>query len=308
MRIKTVIIPAAGRGMRLLPATRVTAKELLPVFDRVAIDFAIDEAVGIGAERIIVVISKAKTAIRTYLRQATGPAEPRHNLVGDGRWSAKPEIVYVFQDKPKGLGHAILCCKDKALTGAFAVLLPDDIIMGQNCLAEMAASYRGGHMVAAMQVEAAAASQYGIFQLGGLPKGRTIPVSGMVEKPAPGTAPSSFAAVGRYLLDPMICDVLAHTPYGAGGELQLTDAISIAALATPLVAFRFSGTRHDCGNHEGLLAAAIARQTTVRADAAAGSTPLALPVEAPKSERDRTEGRQASDWIGATAAVAASRH
>ncbi len=262
--IKTVIIPAAGLGTRLLPATRVTAKELLPVYDRVVLDFAIDEAVGLGAERIVVVISTAKVAIQAYLaeRSEANGARP-----GDGR-RIGPEIIYIFQDSPKGLGHAVHCCKDVMLPGPFAVLLPDDIVMGANCLVEMASHYAKGHMIAAMQVKPEETSQYGIFRLGGLPRDNCLPVSGMVEKPSFGTAPSSFAAVGRYILDPMIFDVLERTPTGRGGEVQLTDAITLSGQAVPVVAFRFSGTRHDCGNHDGLLAASVARKAEARAEKA----------------------------------------
>lgn len=267
--IRTVIIPAAGLGTRLLPATKVTAKELLPVYDRVVLDFAIDEAIDLGAERIIIVISTAKVAIQAYLGS--------HALLDDTDQYARafrksgPEIIYIFQDEPLGLGHAVLCCKDVTLPGPFAVLLPDDIVMGPNCLAEMASSYADGHMVAAMQVSPEEAHLYGIFRLGGLPRDKGMPVSGMVEKPSPGTAPSSFAAVGRYILDPMIFDVLENTPAGKGGELQLTDAIAISGRALPVVAFRFSGTRHDCGNHDGLLAASMARKDLARQERAFGS-------------------------------------
>jgi UTP--glucose-1-phosphate uridylyltransferase len=265
MALRTVIIPAAGKGTRLMPATKVTAKELLPVFDRVAIDFAIEEAVGSGATRIVVVISMSKTAIRTYLcpvgkvSDTDGLGPRAQGVQADG-----PEIIYVFQDRPLGLGHAVLCCRDVVLPGPFGVILPDDIIMGSNCLAEMAAHYHDGHMVAAMPVRPEDAGQYGICRVSGLPVDRCIPVSGLVEKPTPGKAPSSIAVVGRYILDPMIFDILAHTPPGKGGEVQLTDAITIAALAMPLTAFQFSGTRHDCGNHDGLLAASNARQASVR--------------------------------------------
>ncbi|MDO8883334.1 MAG: sugar phosphate nucleotidyltransferase [Pseudotabrizicola sp.] len=273
--IRTVIIPAAGLGTRLLPATKVTAKELLPVYDRVVLDFAIEEAIGLGAERIVVVISTAKVAIQAYLAsknlqtaghdesssaaQKTGPQITIGPKIKTG-----PQIMYVFQDRPLGLGHAVLCCRDVTLPGPFAVLLPDDIVMGPNCLSEMSSQYASGHMVAAMQVKAEETSQYGIFRLGGLPRDRCLPVSGMVEKPAPGTAPSSYAAVGRYILDPLIFDVLDNTPSGKGGEVQLTDAIAISGRAIPVVAFRFSGTRHDCGNHDGLLAASLARQDVTR--------------------------------------------
>lgn len=266
--IRTVIIPAAGKGTRLLPATRVTAKELLPVYDRMVLDFAIDEAVGLGAERIVVVINTEKVAIQAYLSSQAGACQG--SPVRDVSRKAGPEMIFVFQDQPRGLGHAVLCCKEVTLPGPFAVLLPDDIILGPNCLAEMAAHYTGGHMVAAMQVKPEDASQYGIFRLGGLPRDNCFPVSGMVEKPCPGDAPSSIAAVGRYILDPVIFDALEKTPTGKGGELQLTDAIALSAVATPVVAFKFSGTRHDCGNHDGLLGAAIARKAVARQEFASG--------------------------------------
>lgn len=268
--IRTVIIPAAGKGTRLLPATRVTAKELLPVYDRVVLDFAIEEAIGMGAERIVVVISTEKVAIQAYLsgHVTNLPGKLANTVARTGG----PEMIFVFQDQPRGLGHAVLCCSEVTLPGPFAVLLPDDIILGPNCLAEMASHYTGGHMVAAMQVRPDEASQYGIFRLGGLPVDNCFPVSGMVEKPALGEAPSSIAAVGRYILEPVIFDALKRTPPGKGGELQLTDAIALSAVATPIVAFKFSGTRHDCGNHDGLLGASVAQKTIARQEFA--SAPL----------------------------------
>ncbi len=158
------------------------------------------------------------------------------------------------------------------LPGSFAAIFPDDIIVGKNCLTEMAIHYAGGYVIAGMQVEAEETSQYGIFRLGGLPRNQSIQVAGMVEKPATGTAPSSIAAVGRYILDPMIFEVLVHTPFGRGGELQLTDALTIATKAIPATAFQFSGTRHDCGNHDGLLAASVVRKACVRQENSAPAT------------------------------------
>lgn len=262
--IRTVIIPAAGKGTRLLPATKVTAKELLPVYDRVVLDFAIEEAIGIGAERIVVVISTEKVAIQAYLSGHLGTLTG--GLGSDQSTPPGPEMVFVFQDQPRGLGHAVLCCKEVSLPGAFAVLLPDDIILGANCLDEMASHYDGGHMVAAMQVKPEEAWQYGIFRLGGLPRDNCFPVAGMVEKPAQGEAPSSIAAVGRYILDPVIFEALQWIAPGKGGELQLTDAIALSGAATQVVAFKFTGTRHDCGNHDGLLGASVAWQAMARRD------------------------------------------
>jgi len=249
----------------MLPATQVTAKELLPVYDRPVIQFAIDEAIEAGAERIIVIVSDTKPAIREFLGDVA-IASTERGMARKGVAQAAPEIVYVTQDEPIGLGHAILCCKGLTLPGPFGVILPDDIIMGCGSLAEMAENYQYGHMIAAMKVPIDETCRYGIFALSGAATDICIPVSGMVEKPLRGAAPSSLAAVGRYILQPMIFDVLGHTPKGTGDELQLTDAIAIATRSLPLTAFRFSGTRYDCGSHDGLLAASIARQAAVKAD------------------------------------------
>ncbi len=282
--IKTVIIPAAGKGTRMLPATQVTAKELLPVYDLLVIQFAIDEAIEAGANRIIVVISAAKPAIREFLGDKAVASTAGAARTGSAEVS--PEIVYVAQDEPIGLGHAILCCKGLTLPGPFGIILPDDIIMGQSCLSEMAKHHERGHMIAAMKVPLEDTCQYGIFSLRGSATGTCIPVTGMVEKPPRGQAPSSFAAVGRYILEPMIFDILAHTQKGAGGEVQLTDAIAIAARSVPLTAFQFSGTRYDCGSHDGLLAASNARQAAVKACRVIA--PVSIARASAKSERNGT--------------------
>lgn len=278
--IRTIIIPAAGKGTRMLPATQVTAKELLPVYDRPVIQFAIDEAIEAGADRIIVVVSDTKPAIREFLGDVAFASIER-GTVREGLAQAAPEIVYVTQAEPMGLGHAILCCKGLTLPGPFGIILPDDIIMGRGSLAEMAESYRYGHMIAAMKVPVHETCRYGIFALSGAATDICIPVSGIVEKPPRGTAPSSLAAVGRYILQQMIFDVLGHTPKGTGGELQLTDAIAIATRSVPLTAFRFSGTRYDCGTHDGLLAASNARQAVVKADPMRALLPIARPSARP---------------------------
>lgn len=270
--IASVVIPAAGRGTRLLPATKTTPKELLNVYDRPALQFALDEAIDLGVDRIVVITHPDKGAIRDYL-------SPDPAYVRDLRASGKPllgaalseidvpeqiEIVFVDQNEPLGLGHAILCAEGSTLPGPFAVILPDDLILGKACLSEMAEYYAEGHMIAAMEVERGETSKYGIFCIAGPMIGRSIPVSGMVEKPAPGQSPSRLAAVGRYILDPRIFDTLQNLKCGAGGEFQLTDAIARDAERVTLSAFQFSGTRYDCGTHDGLLDAAIARRRTVK--------------------------------------------
>jgi UTP--glucose-1-phosphate uridylyltransferase len=270
--IATVVIPAAGQGTRLLPSTKVTPKELLNVYDRPALQFAIDEAIALGVERIVIVIHPDKRAIREYLT-------PRPGTVRDLFARGKPklgaalsdldvprriEIVFVDQNHPRGLGDAILCAEGQTLPGPFGVILPDDLIFGRPCLPEMAEHYTDGHMVAAMEVRPEATSSYGIFRLSGPPTGRSVPVSGMVEKPVPGQAPSRLAAVGRYILDPRVFVALRQVTRGAGGEIQLTDAIARDAEQTRLTAFRFSGTRYDCGSHDGLMDAGLARQRLVK--------------------------------------------
>lgn len=276
-RIRTVVIPAAGQGTRLLPATKTTPKELLNVYDRPALQFAIDEAVALGVDRIVIVLHPDKAAIRSYL----APAQPAQiaglracgkAALADALTQIDPpqgiEITYAHQAQPLGLGHAVLCAGAHILPGPVAVILPDDLILGAPCLSEMADHYTTGHMVAAMDVRPDETCNYGIFQVSGLSIGRSVPVSGMVEKPRPGQAPSRLAAVGRYILAPGIFQTLAHVPRGAGGEIQLTDAIARDAETVPITAFRFSGTRHDCGSHDGLLAAGLARQAMLKARAA----------------------------------------
>jgi UTP--glucose-1-phosphate uridylyltransferase len=272
MHLRTIIIPAAGLGTRLLPATKVVPKELLNVYDRPVLQFAIDEAIDAGAERIIVVIHPDKLAIRDYLK-------PDQDYIGRLGACGKtmlgaalaavqvPETVdlmFAFQNRPLGLGHAISCCSAMVLPGPVGVILPDDVIMGDACLTQMTQAYSGGHMVAAMTVLAKDAPRYGIFRFLGTSTGRSVSVSGMVEKPKAGTEPSLLAAVGRYILDPVVFSTLLGIPRGAGGEIQLTDAIAVDAARIALTAFRFSGQRFDCGSHDGLIEAGLARQDAVR--------------------------------------------
>ncbi|MCC5987136.1 MAG: 2-C-methyl-D-erythritol 4-phosphate cytidylyltransferase [Pararhodobacter sp.] len=274
--IATVVIPAAGRGTRLLPATKATPKELLSIYDRPALQFAMDEAIGLGAERIVIVTHQTKGAIRDYL---TPDPEQIRDLGSRGKpllaaaltdievpkWV---EIVFVDQHTPLGLGHAILCAERQTLPGPFGVILPDDVIFGRPCLSEMAEHYSEGHMIAAMEVGPEETGSYGIFRFSTLPMGRNVAVTGIVEKPTPEQAPSRLAAVGRYILDPGIFSTLHHVGHGVGGEIQLTDAIARDAGTVALSAFRFSGTRYDCGTRDGLVDATLARQGVVRNQAA----------------------------------------
>lgn len=265
--IRTVIIPAAGRGSRLFPVTKVVPKELLPVHDRPVLQFALDEAVALGAERIVIVIHPDKMMIRDYVLGAqdapqplSGPGQPvpavLRGAVGVG---SGVEVVFAMQTEALGLGHAVLCAAPFVLPGPLGVILPDDVILGPPALAEMAMAYQGGHMIAAMGVPVAETTKYGIFVPQGPTEGRVVRALGMVEKPALGHAPSTLAAVGRYILDPAILAALRDTPAGRGGEIQLTDAIASDAQHIPLTAFRFGGERHDCGSFDGLVGAGVAQ-------------------------------------------------
>lgn len=260
--IRTVIIPAAGQGTRLLPLTKVVPKEMLPVYNRPVLQFALDEAIAAGAERIVIVIHPTKTSIRDYL--GNGPhGNSACQGIGQSGVAKNTEVVFAMQDAPLGLGHAVLCAADHALPGPVGVILPDDVIMGLPCLLQMAAAYQAGHMIAAIEVLPEDVCKYGIFRPTGSRTNRSVRVSGMVEKPALNAAPSTLAAVGRYILDPAIFETLSKTPSGCGGEIQLTDAIAADAQHHMLTAFQFAGTRFDCGAFEGLFAAGAAQQAKV---------------------------------------------
>ncbi|MGR3485547.1 MAG: UTP--glucose-1-phosphate uridylyltransferase [Paracoccaceae bacterium] len=283
--IRTVVLPVAGQGTRMLPATKATPKELLPVYDRPVLQLALDEAVAAGAERIVVVGHPDKPAITEYLDRdpaavaalrAKGKDALADRLDGAGA-PRDVELVHAVQTERLGLGHALACAEAHVLDGPVGVILPDDVILGDPCLPAMAAIHGTGHMVAAMEVPRDRTAAYGIFAPFGEPKHRCVPVTGMVEKPAPEDAPSCLAAVGRYILDPLVFATLATTPRGAGGEVQLTDAIARDIRDVGLTAYRFTGTRFDCGTHEGLLAAANAR---AEAEAAAARAAGARPVRA----------------------------
>ncbi|MEM6617593.1 MAG: UTP--glucose-1-phosphate uridylyltransferase [Pseudomonadota bacterium] len=271
--VRTAIFPVAGLGTRFLPATKTTPKELLPVLDTPLIQYAIDEARSAGIERLVFVSHPSKAAIE---RHVMDDRALRETLLSRGKGSiadklkassfdSEDDVVFVMQDAPLGLGHAVLCARNHVLPGPVAVLLPDDLILGQKgCIAEMIEAYgriSAGHLVATSEVERSKTGAYGILDV----RHRTGPVAtakGIVEKPAPDKAPSTTAVVGRYVLDASIFEDLATQAPGAGGEIQLTDAIANGIPRTGLAGFSFSGTRFDCGSKAGMLKATlhVARQ------------------------------------------------
>lgn len=272
MEVNTVVLPVAGQGTRLLPLTKATPKELMPVYDRPVLQLAVDEAIDAGARRLVVITHESKPAIREFLTDSPDlcrdlEKKGKKDLVETLRASCADrwcEVIFVEQPKPFGLGHAVSLAAPYVTEPAFGVILPDDCILGEPCLTEMGRAYRGGHMIAAMEVEEARLSKYGIFQPVGDPNQQNIRASGIVEKPAIADAPSRLAAVGRYILSQTIFAQLSTQSTGAGGEIQLTDAIDRDLSDQPLYAYRFSGKRFDCGTQEGLLAAGQARHAMLQ--------------------------------------------
>ncbi len=251
-QVRTAIIPVAGKGTRMLPATRAVPKELLPVLDRPLIDFAIDEAKEAGIERLVFVSHPEKEAIRRHV-VADLP------ISADGQ---ALDVIFALQPVQLGLGHAVLVARDFVLPGPVAVILPDDLILGESgTLGQMFAAYdqnATGHLVATMPVPIQDVSRYGILNV----TRKCLPLlfaDAVVEKPGPDDAPSQSAVVGRYVLDPAIFDALAVVGPGANNEIQLTDAISATAGDVGLAGYVFEGTRFDCGSKDGLLAATFFR-------------------------------------------------
>ena len=264
-RVRKAVFPVAGLGTRLLPATKSIPKEMITIVDRPLIQYAVDEAREAGIEQLIFVTGRGKAALDDYFDigfelEATlrergkdlGALEPSRSGFG--------EVVSVRQQQPLGLGHAVWCARHVVGDEPFAVLLPDELMIGQpNCLAQMVAAYDkvGGNMVAALEVPDSETHKYGVIDPGAS-DGRLTEIRGMVEKPAPGTAPSNLMLPGRYILQPEVMRALDAQEKGAGGEIQLTDAIAKLVGKQPLNAYRFDGERYDCGSAAGFVIANLA--------------------------------------------------
>jgi UTP--glucose-1-phosphate uridylyltransferase len=267
-RVTKAVLPVAGFGTRFLPATKSVPKEILPLVDRPLIQYAIDEARAAGIEEFIFVTSRGKSALEDYFDSAP---ELEQALV-DGNKTAllgllkqtdmeSGRVAYVRQQERRGLGHAVWCARRLIGDEPFAVILPDDVIDAETpCLQQMVEAYAsvGGNMVATMEVPPESVSSYGILDVGAA-RGATMPVRGMVEKPKLEVAPSNMAVIGRYILSPQVLRNLEEVEAGAGGEIQLTDAIAVEIEARNDVhAFRFKGRRFDCGSKSGYLQATVA--------------------------------------------------
>ena len=264
-RVRKAVLPVAGLGTRLLPATKSIPKEMITIVDRPLIQYAIDEAREAGIEQMIFVTGRGKAALDDYFDigfelettmrergKSLDALEPSRSRFG--------ESVSVRQQQPLGLGHAVWCARDIVGDEPFAVLLPDELMVGKpNCLAQMVDAYDrvGGNVVAALEVPESETHKYGVIDPGAT-KGRLTEIRGMIEKPPPGTAPSNLMLPGRYILQPQVMRELDAQETGAGREIQLTDAIAKLVGKQPLHAYRFEGERYDCGSAAGFVIANVA--------------------------------------------------
>ena len=260
--IRKAIFPVAGLGTRLLPATKTMPKEMLTVVDRPLIQYAVDEAREAGIEQMIFVTGRGKSSLVDYFDkgfelEATMERAGKSLDALAASNAEFGEIVSVRQQQPLGLGHAVWCARHIIGDEPFAVLLPDDLMVGTpGALKQMVDAYAtlGGNIVCAAEVPADRTASYGIITPGTI-EGRAIEVKGLVEKPKPADAPSRLAVVGRYILQPQVMDLLGEGTRGAGGEIQLTDAMAKLIGMQPFHALTVDAARHDCGDKAGYVLA-----------------------------------------------------
>ena len=268
-KVTKAVFPVAGFGTRFLPATKSVPKEILPLVDRPLIQYAIDEARAAGIKEFIFVTSRGKSALEDYFDSApeleTALREGNKTRLLDTLRQTDMQsgaVAYVRQQERRGLGHAVWCARHLIGDEPFAVMLPDDVIEAETpCLQQMVEAYArtGGNMVATMEVARESVSSYGILDVDTSSAATSMPVRGMVEKPKPEVAPSNMAVIGRYILTPQVLRNLEDVEAGAGGEIQLTDAIAAEiASRKDVTAFRFKGRRFDCGSQPGYLQATVA--------------------------------------------------
>lgn len=266
--IKKAVFPVAGLGTRFLPATKAVAKEMLPVVDRPLIQYAVDEARRAGIEEFIFVVGDHNQSLienhfssAPKLEAALKARGKTDELAALASAALKPsQMHFVQQDQPLGLGHAVWCAREFIGDEAFAVLLPDDLIQADpGCLQQMMDVYKadGGNVIAVEDVAREKTASYGILDVSS-DDGRIAVARGLVEKPEPSVAPSTLSVIGRYLLEPAVIQHLQKGTKGAGGEIQLTDAIAALIGASTVRGLRFDGRRFDCGSREGFVTANVA--------------------------------------------------
>ena len=266
-KIRKAVFPVAGMGTRFLPATKAVPKELLPIVDRPLIQYAVDEALEAGIETMIFVNGRGKGAIEDHFDMAfeletTQAARGKSVEALKGTRLTPGNAVFVRQQEPLGLGHAIWCARDIVGDEPFAILLPDEFMHGKpgrGCLKQMVDAYEqtGGNLICALEVPMEQTPSYGVLDPG-TRNGALTEVKGLVEKPAPGTAPSNLIIAGRYILQPEVMQHLSRHEKGAGGEIQLTDAMAAMIGNQPFFGVTFDGQRFDCGSKEGYVEANLA--------------------------------------------------
>jgi len=262
-RVRKAVFPVAGLGTRLLPATKTMPKEMLTIVDRPLIQYAVDEAREAGIEQMIFVTGRGKSTLVDYFDTAF-ELEATLRDKGKSLDALAPsraqigEIVAVRQQQPLGLGHAVWCAREIVGDEPFAVILPDDL-MTPGALKPMVEAWEklGGNLVATEEVAADKTASYGIITPGGT-DGAVTEVRGLVEKPAPDQAPSRLGVIGRYILQPQVFAILDRGETGAGGEIQLTDAMARLIGEQPFHALKVDSVRHDCGDKAGFVIANLA--------------------------------------------------
>ncbi|WP_066647111.1 MULTISPECIES: UTP--glucose-1-phosphate uridylyltransferase GalU [Sphingomonas] len=263
--LRKAVFPVGGLGTRFLPATKALPKEMLPIVDRPLIQYAVDEAIEAGIEQMIFVTGRGKSAIEdhfdiayeleTTLRDRGKSLDILHQTR-----LAPGAVAYVRQQEPMGLGHAVWCARDIVGDEPFAIFLADELMIGQpGCMTAMVEAYNrtGGNIVCGYEVPPSETVKYGIISPG-VEDGALVEVLGLVEKPPLGTAPSNLMIPGRYILQPEVMRILETQGKGAGGEIQLTDAMAQLIGRQPFHAFRFGGRRFDCGDKAGYIQANLA--------------------------------------------------
>lgn len=263
--IKKAVFPVAGMGTRFLPATKVMPKELFPVVDRPLLQYAVDEALEAGIEQMIFVNGRGKGMIEdhfdlAYELERTMSDRSKDGSVLEGTRLKPGNSVFVRQQEPLGLGHAIWCARDIIGDEPFAIFLPDEFMVGSpGCMAQMVGAYEklGGNIVCALEIPIEDTPSYGVINPGKR-DGPITEVKGLVEKPAAGTAPSNLILPGRYILQPEVMRILENQEAGAGGEIQLTDAMAQMIGQQPFHGMTFEGKRYDCGSKQGYVEANLA--------------------------------------------------
>ena len=265
MKVTKAVIPAAGFGTRFLPATKAVPKEMLPIVDKPTIQYIVEEAIAAGIEDLIIITSRGKDALVNHFDKAF---ELETVLERDGKdemlsavreVSDKINVHFIRQQEQKGLGHAVLCAKSFIGNEPFAVMLGDDVVVSDKpCIGQLIEQFEkcNSTVLGVQKVGMEQVSKYGIVDCENV-EGRLYKVNGMVEKPKKEDAPSDVAVLGRYVITPAIFECLEKTPKGAGGEIQLTDALVMLAKSESVYAYDFEGRRYDIGNKQGFLQATV---------------------------------------------------